>query len=765
MKPFRVLIVALVATLAGSPAAFAQQNGQAPKPAAPAQTPQTQTPPPAPKPTANPQSYEETVVVSASKTEQKIVDAPATMTVFTPKMLENTPAANYGDLLRQVPGVNVTQLSARDINLTSRGATSSLSTSQLALVDGRSIYQDFFGFIMWDFMPANLFEIKQIEVIRGPASAVWGANALNGVVNVITKSPREMRGASVSFGWGAFDRNVTDNVTKIANGATVGNQFYVNGTLADKINDEWSYKLSAGYSTTDPFARPLGNVPNNSTTPTAYPAFTNQGTRQPKGDVRFDRDGADGSHLSFAGGSGATAGIMESGIGPFNIQRGTTLSYGKVSYAKQGFHAQAFFNGLDGKAPNLLSTDANGAPVQLNFNTKTFDVEVGNTQALNAHNVITYGGNLRSNHFELTLAPAETSRTEGGGYIQDEIFVNDHFRVVAGARVDKFSSISDAVFSPRVAFVIKPKSDQTFRLSYNRAFRAPSMINNNLDVTIGTPLPLSTVNGILNANKLPSLFSPTGVYFVPTRATGSTDLTEEHIDAFEISYTGKVGPKSLFSAAWYYNRNSNEIFFTTKSTYPVTAAPASWAAMPGWSALGPAGPVVAANIWAGIQSSVKFPSEYTYKNLGLEKNQGLELGWDSELNDHLTYNLNYAYTAEPKPEFPGFTATEALAEVNIPAKNKFNGSVTGTAGMAFGTASVSYVDKTFWQDVLDSRYSGYAPSYTVVNLMAGVRFNHGNSIVQARVNNVGNKAVQQHIFGDVIKRSFLLELKLNMPKK
>jgi iron complex outermembrane receptor protein len=107
---------------------------------------------------------------------------------------------HYGDLLRSVPGVNVTQISARDINVTSRAATSSLSTSQLAVVDGRSIYQDFFGFIMWDFMPTNLNEIKQIEVIRGPASAVWGANAVNGVINVITKSPREMQGTSVTFG-------------------------------------------------------------------------------------------------------------------------------------------------------------------------------------------------------------------------------------------------------------------------------------------------------------------------------------------------------------------------------------------------------------------------------------------------------------------------------------------------------------------------------------------------------------------------------------
>ena len=87
-------------------------------------------------------------------------------------------------------------MSARDINITSRQSTSTLTNSQLVLLDGRSIYLDFFGIVLWDFLPTNLNDIQQIEVIRGPASAVWGANALTGVVNVITKSPREAPGTT-----------------------------------------------------------------------------------------------------------------------------------------------------------------------------------------------------------------------------------------------------------------------------------------------------------------------------------------------------------------------------------------------------------------------------------------------------------------------------------------------------------------------------------------------------------------------------------------
>jgi len=178
-----------------------------------------------------PQRYEETVVVSASKTEEKLVNAPATITVIGLRALETATSQNFAELLRAVPGLNITQVSARDINITTRGATGTLATGQLALLDGRSLYQDFFGFVMWDFLPVNLNEIKQIEVIRGPASAVWGANALYGVVNVITKSPREMQGTSATFGLGTFER---------AGAADRGSLWYISGTHSQAINDRWA---------------------------------------------------------------------------------------------------------------------------------------------------------------------------------------------------------------------------------------------------------------------------------------------------------------------------------------------------------------------------------------------------------------------------------------------------------------------------------------------------------------------------------------------
>src|SRR6186997_3380925 len=183
-----------------------------------AQTPAPQQPPPKPE---QPPVYEEQVVVTATKVEQQLVNAPATVSVVTADVIASTPATNYAELFKSVPGVNISQTSARDFNITMRGATSTLATSTLALLDGRSIYLDFFGFVAWDLLPVNPNELKQIEVVRGPGSAVWGANAMNGVVNFISKTPRELNGNSATMTFGTLGRDI-DGGQQLGNGALFG---------------------------------------------------------------------------------------------------------------------------------------------------------------------------------------------------------------------------------------------------------------------------------------------------------------------------------------------------------------------------------------------------------------------------------------------------------------------------------------------------------------------------------------------------------------
>ena len=692
----------------------------------------TSTQPPAQQPPAQPQQpqeppkYEEIVVVSGSKTEEKLINTPATMSVITAPMIEMAPTQNFAELLRSVPGLNLTQVSARDINVTSRAATGTLATGQLALLDGRSLYQDFFGFVMWDFLPVNLNEIKQVEVIRGPASAVWGANALYGVVNVITKSPREMQGTSVAFGLGTFDRSVNGN------DPGNGNLVYFSGTHAQAINDRWAFKISGGGYSQDALPRPTGTIPGSPGAGTPYPAYTNTGTTQPKFDGRLDYDFEDGSRLSFSGGFAGTRGIMHSGIGPFDIDEGSTMGYGRVNYTRRGLRAAAFTNILDGAATNLLTRNTLGVPIGFDFKTRTIDFELSNVQSFAQRHVLSYGGNLRYNNFELSLAPRADNRTEFGVYAQDEIFLSNQFRWVVGARVDRFDYLDNFVFSPRTTFMIKPKDNQTLRFSYNRAYRSPSVVNNFLDVTIAEPINLGAFSPALAGR----------IYPLPVVSVGNEDLKEQSLDAFEVGYTGVVGGRATVSAAFYVNRTKNDILFTEvrEARYTATNPPPGWPLPPSVIALVP---------------GASFPARFTYRNFGKVTQKGIELGVDSAVNSYVNVFANYSWQAEPEPD--GFD----ISELNIPPENRFNVGVGFNSRRVLANLSISYAGDAFWQDVLDDRFHGTTDAYTLVNGGFGLKWLGNQLTTSVKVINLANQDVQQHVFGDVLKRQVVGEVRVS----
>ena len=186
----------------------------------------------------------------------------------------------------------------------------------------------------------------------------------------------------------------------------------------------------------------------------------------------------------FAGGFAGTEGIIHTGIGPFQLERGTRLGYAKVNYLRDNWKVNFFANLLDGEAPALLAIGADGQPINFLFNTQTYDLEVGNTQALGTKHLLTYGGNIRNTAFDLSIAPGDDSRNEAGFYIQDEIFISDHFRWLVGGTRGQIHRARQGRLLPA-----HDVHDQARPGSYvpglvQRAFRAPSLVNNFLGVTI-----------------------------------------------------------------------------------------------------------------------------------------------------------------------------------------------------------------------------------------------------------------------------------------
>jgi iron complex outermembrane receptor protein len=640
------------------------------------------------------QTVEEVIVVTASRTEQRLQESPAAITVISAEELAEAPMDDFGDVLRNVPGVNVAQFSARDIQVTSRGATNSLAASQLVLVDGRSIYLDFFGFVIWEYMPVNANEIQQLEVVRGPGSAVWGANAMTGVINLITKSPRDMVGTTVTVGGGEL--------------STLFGRFTHAGA-----GDKLGYKISGGWYEQDPYDRPSGTIPGTST---PYPDYQNEGTAQPKIDLRFDYDADESTTWRFSGGYAGTDGIIHSGIGPFDVDQGSALSYFQTGWSRGAKRAGLFVNVLDGEATNLLTFGPTGEPLLLGFKSETYNLDYSDTQVLQDRHILTYGANARHNSFDLTIAPEGDSRDEFGVFLQDEILLGDHVRWLVGARWDDIDPIGSVV-SPRTSVLLSPDSNHTFRLSFNRAFRAPSLIQNYLDVVI--------VNQVV---------LPTGPYIFPSVARGNADLQEEQLDAIEVGWVGSFGSTTA-TLSIYRNETQDSQDFFTAGTYTAANPP------PGFPL-----PAFVLDIPPPLGLAGLLPSAFSYRNIGEIVDQGAE--FSLQARPSLAWSWFFNYSFQDEPEVSGIPADE----VNTPPESRFNLGVGYDAPRWFANANVNYQDEAFWTDVLDSRFFGPTDSFAQLNLAVGFRFADDRATFQINGQNVLDEDVQQHVFGDIIGR-------------
>jgi iron complex outermembrane recepter protein len=145
-------------------------------------------------------------VTSASKKQQKISQTAAAVYVITQEDIRRSGATSLVEALRMVPGVDVARLGASQWAVSARGFNGRFSGKLLVLIDGRSVYDPLFSGVYWDVQDTMLEDVDRIEVIRGPGATIWGANAVNGVINVITKHTKDTQGTLISSGGGSEER-------------------------------------------------------------------------------------------------------------------------------------------------------------------------------------------------------------------------------------------------------------------------------------------------------------------------------------------------------------------------------------------------------------------------------------------------------------------------------------------------------------------------------------------------------------------------------
>jgi outer membrane receptor protein involved in Fe transport len=296
--------------------------------------------------------------------------------------------------------------------------------------------------------------------------------------------------------------------------------------------------------------------------------------------------------------------------------------------------------------------------------------------------------------------------------------------------------LSSPVFSPRTTLMFKPAEQHTIRVSYNKAYRAPSLTNNFLDATILNQLNLGLVNPAFAGR----------IYTFPLVAKGNPNLSEQSLNAYEIGYSGVIKNRASVSFAWFRNDMKDEIFFTQTGSYSSSKVP------PGW----PLPPYVLDSL---IQANafgpgLGLPSNFSYRNLGKTQTQGIELGIDGAVSRHVNAYANYSYQPDPKPNFD-------KSEINLPPNNRFNAGVNASQGRYFGDVSVSYQGKAYWQDVLDARYAGWTNSFTLLNGSFGIKWMGGKLTTTIKGTNLANQEVMQHIFGDVLKRAISADMRIS----
>jgi iron complex outermembrane receptor protein len=692
-------------------------------------------------------AFEKTVVVSASRTKILLEDTPSTISVINRDTIETRPAQNVGDLMREVPGANVVQSSARDVNIATRGPSPFLTGTQLALVDGRPLYFDFFNVIFWDLATVQTTDIEQIEVVRGPASTMWGANAATGVVNMVTRAPRTSQGLELAVLGGALARSSE------AGGTGAMGSFNVR--WADAPSDKLAYRLSAGVTYSDPLQRPTGMIPE---VPTPIEPevivgggsyedvpYDNNGTLQPKIDLRIDQELEGEGRILYAAGVGYTEGIIQTPIGPFDAQRGTHLAYGQMGYHRGSFRAQAFANYVTGKAPSLTSIDANGDPLRIDFTNAVYDLDVGWSDLFGGRHLMSFGGNIRYNNFDLSIAPTADNRTNAGVYFQDEINLGA-FQLALAARADYFSNLEDINFSPRAALIWTPIEGHSFKASYSRAFRAPSAVENYLELSVvGGYVPLDDFD--------PRITEP---FPLVVNTWGNPDLKAEIHEAFEIGYSAVLnGGRTRLDVNAYVNELHDKIATRPSPEALIEAGVEPYYTSdnppPGW----PLDPIVIDFL---AQFGEYFPSDYVALNIGSIRNAGFELSASHTFRRGLTLFSNYSYQRLPELLDPiGDPKRPPSDTVHTPPRHRFNIGATYNGQRYLGNLTVNYSDRAFFAQGVQPFYYGYSDAYTLVSASFGRRWQDGWLTTNLKVLNLLDDQIKQHVFGDIMRRTVMLE--------
>jgi outer membrane receptor for ferrienterochelin and colicins len=440
-----------------------------------------------------PQVVLDPIIVSASKRPEKALNAPARVEVVGERAVDERPAVSLTEHLRSVPGVDIATTGVQSSNVVARGFNNIFSGSLHFLTDNRIAGVPSLRVNLLHFVPATNEDVARMEVVLGPGAALYGPNTANGILHIITKSPLDDPGTSLSVSGGSQD--VFHGVFRTAH--RVGENFGLKLSGQYFTATEFSYTDPAEVGEQQKFAsspffrgelmRAAGIEGTEADIRIARIGQREDDARRWSGEARADwRITPELTTIFSVGSTTQISGVELTGLGAGQVRNWRTTYYQARTNWNRLF-AQVYLNTSDAGETFLLR---NGAPIQ--DQSRLLVGQLQHSTRLGARQNFTYGADAQftnpiTNGTINGLYEDEDETEEFGAYLQSETALSDRFELTLAGRVDTHSALPDPVFSPRAALVFKPRENQAFRVSFNRAFSTPSSLTQFLD--LGSPIP------------------------------------------------------------------------------------------------------------------------------------------------------------------------------------------------------------------------------------------------------------------------------------
>jgi outer membrane receptor protein involved in Fe transport len=759
-------------------------------------------------------SLGEIVVEGASRAPERITEAPAAISVVPQDVLQATSVTGQAPLaLQTIPGVDITQSGVNDFNVNARGFNSTLNRRVLVLQDGRDLAIAFLGSQEWNGLTQPLEDLGKVEMVRGPGSALYGANAFSGVVNITTPTAREVLGSRLTLAGGELESFRADG-----RHASV----FADGRLGLRING--GYNRSDTYSRTrtqldgtslqDEYADATDEpVPlNREVLPLAGQSTDAQGNavgdRDPLenayGAGRLDYYLDNGSVLSVDGGASQVQNeIFVTGIGRVQVRK-AIKPFVRAAWAADRFNVFGFWNSRTSLEPQFSLTS--GLPLEERSDIFHLEGQT-NFSFQEDRGRVVVGSSVRNTKVNtsgtlMNLLNDDRSDDLYSAYGQVEYKIVPQVRLVGALRLDDGDLIESQV-SPKAAIVYSPNENHSFRVSVNRAFQTPNYSEFFLQVPVAAPsaaprqleggveqyyaavrasLPPSALAGLTITDNLPWNFSAA----TNALALGNAALDVEKVTGWEVGYKGTLGDKVYVTADAYINRLTDfvtDLLPGVNPAYPsfalsdgvdlpselnaldqriqqlqqggfLTPQQAGQLRAPIPVLLGGYAQLSAGTRIQGANALATLPDGsraivLSYTNAGKVIERGIELG------------LGYQFTPEIRGDvsFTGFDfeVDEDQQQVgdqlvpNTPSKKAtLSLSYAGAQGFD-GNVSLRLVDGYDWAAGI---FQGYVPASEFLNLSAGYRINNYVRI-HATATNLFDQQRFQMYGGSVIGRRIL----------